>query len=225
METEFKIALADEGSFTRIREVLAQRGASEGSRCRQVNHFFDTPGKDLRAGHLALRLRDEEGKFLLTAKGETIRGSEDNALTTRPEVEAEIDEETASAVLQGGSSPLDVLEAALGEPRPTLIDRLNEAVGGQALVHLGCFENERLRPGAIHVELGGETVALEFELDRTRFPGGKVERELELELSDPAQGPAVEAWLRKVLAAAGIQWCTAASKAKRFFAALEADSD
>ncbi len=62
-----------------------------------------------------------------------------------------------------------------------------------------------------------------LELDRSEFPGGRVEHEVEVEVA-AADAPAVEAALREWLGRAGVPWRTAESKAQRLFEALEGEA-
>jgi len=219
MEIEFKIVLPDEASFTNILHALEERGGGSGSTRAQVNHFFDTEGLALRHGKLALRLREEDSRFRITAKGGA-KGRDGDALVTRPELESEVPAEVAREILRGTTSALDALIEALGGERPELLRRMQEAVSGHGLVYLGSFQNERTRPGRVTIDAGGTPLELQFELDRTTFPGERIERELELEIDELAHAPHVERWLRTLLDELGIPWETAPSKAQRFFAAL-----
>jgi len=219
MEIEFKIVLPDEASFKQVLRALEERGSGPGSTRAQVNHFFDTEGLALRHGKFALRLREEDSRFRITAKGGA-KSRAGDALVTRPEVESEVPADVAREVLRGTTSALDALVAARGGDRPELLTRMQEAIAERGLVHLGSFQNERTKPGRVTIDAGGTPIELQFELDRTTFPGERIERELELEIDDPAHAPHVERWLRTILEELGLPWKTAPSKAQRFFAAL-----
>ena len=60
------------------REHALARGARVQAPVLQVNHFFDTGGGDLRARDAIVRLRDEDGRWILAAKGsaEQVGGGE-----------------------------------------------------------------------------------------------------------------------------------------------------
>ena len=219
MEIEIKIVLPDEASFKQVLRALEERGSGPGSTRAQVNHFFDTEGLALRHGKFALRLREEDSRFRITAKGGA-KSRAGDALVTRPEVESEVPADVAREVLRGTTSALDALVAARGGDRPELLTRMQEAIAERGLVHLGSFQNERTKPGRVTIDAGGTPIELQFELDRTTFPGERIERELELEIDDPAHAPHVERWLRTILEELGLPWKTAPSKAQRFFAAL-----
>jgi len=227
MEIEFKIVLPDEGSSAALLRALERRGAAQGATRRQVNHYFDTNDRALRSAKLALRLREENASFAITAKGGS-RRSAGGVLTSRPEVESKVSTEVAKGVLAGHTSALRALQDALvdidGEAA-FLLQRVQETLGGRHLEYLGCFENERTRPGAVTITATGMQLELLFEIDCTRFPGDRIEREVELEIDDPDQAPAVEAWLHELFAEIGVPWVTAPSKAQRFFDALHTRSD
>jgi hypothetical protein len=111
---------------------------------------------------------------------------------------------------------LDALERALGRTSP-LLARMRAALAGAALARAGSFENQRVVVGPLLA--GGER--LELELDRTRFPGGREDCEVELELRASAVA-AGRALLAELLAEAGVEGRPATSKAARFFEALSA---
>ncbi len=212
-EIELKLAVPGEDAFRRLAERLAP-GTELPRAALQVNHFFDTRDAALRGAKLALRLREEEGRFVVTAKG-AARGADD-ALSDRAEEEVEIDSAAAAGVLMGEESPLDLLARALDPPAP-LVDALRGALEGRALLRVGAFENERRRLGPVAL---GPLRDVTLELDRTTFPGGAVEHEVELEIAadeaEAARAAVGELWRELEL-----EWRTAPSKAQRFFQALE----
>ena len=213
VEREFKLRIPD---AERFRALLARFEGVPRSRVRQVNHFFDTDARALRAARLALRLREEDGRFALALKGPQLSGS--GALAEREEVEREIEPRAAESVLVGERCPLATL-AALAPG--ALVREARARVGDPALRRLGSFENERLRLGPLAFPPGSAGPALVFELDETRFPDGSVEHELELELPAGADDAAIEQELRALFASLGLPFESAPSKAARFFGILE----
>jgi uncharacterized protein YjbK len=210
-ETEFKLALPDEQARQRL---LAALGCGPGVTFRQTNHFFDSPERSLRRHEIALRLRQAEGRHELALKGPR-RAAGSTALHERQELELVLTAEEAQAILGGTRSPLaPFLEL---DPRPELVRTARELAAGRPLLHLGSFENERTRLGPIAFA-GGPALAL--ELDRTAFPAGRVEHELEVELRAEDAG-LVEPELRALLREAKISWSPASSKAERFFRILD----
>lgn len=216
LEREFKIRLPR----AELRCALEERFAGwPAARVLQVNHFFDTPGGALRAARLALRLREEDGRFAVALKGPEHPGPA--GLAVRAELEREVDAATARAVLVGERSPLELLDA----PASVLLGEARARAAGAALVRVGGFENERLRLGPRPFPPGpggpGPGPELIVELDRTRFPDGSVEHELELELPEGADAAAVERDLRALCAELGVPFEAAPSKAARCFQILD----
>jgi len=216
-EVELKLKVDGEQALRAI--VQAARGKAE-PEVRQVNHFFDTADRRLHAGLFVLRLRDEAGRWFLTAKGPQ-QQSKSGALTSKDEVETEIGQEEAAAILAGKASALSMLErATISREAPALMSALKDSVGARALAEIGSFENRRTRVAA---KLPSGTGALEavLELDRTTFPGPVVQCEVEMEIHGETDPAVAEAALRALLKVAAVEGRPASSKAKRFFAALE----
>lgn len=214
MEREFKLELGDARAVARLRAAL---GPAPERSARQENHFFDTPAGDLRGARLALRLRDEEGRWFLTLKGPRQQAA--GALSARAEEELELEADAARALLARDGDPLAWFE---GRPDGAveLVRTARAALRGAALARLGSFTNERTRLGPL--ALGAGLPALVLELDRSRFPDGQEAFELEVELPADAQAPAVEGALRALFARLDLPWRAGENKAARFFRALDA---
>jgi len=214
-EVEYKLALPDDQALARLKRILVEAGAAVQAPLVQVNHFFDTAERDLRGHELALRLRSAGGRHELALKGPATT-SAGAALHERPEEELELDARAAAAILAGERSPLELLRECLGAS--ALNREAGDIVGGRTLRHIGAFENERTRLGPVVLAERGP--ALVLELDRTRFPGGRIELELEVEIraGDAAD---VAAALRDLLRRARVEWRPARSKAERFFRILD----
>ncbi len=204
-ESEIKIILGKEET-----ERLRARLGEPVQRLRQVNHYYETPENHLARARVSLRLREEtevgtpgragDGaapaaeapRFLLTVKEAGLRAG---ALMVRPELESELDGD-AWAALRGGSTHF----AELDLPP---IHRLREAVDGfpgLALAELGTVKNLRDVFG-----LEDESIAMEILLDRTAYPDGSQEFELECELpqADAGRGARV---LRGLFDELDIDW-------------------
>lgn len=216
-EIEFKLPLASEAELAALLAALPAGAPTPGPEREQLNHFFDTPRGELRRAGLALRLREEAGRFRLTAKGPPVADA--GALTERAEDEVTLDGGWAFEVLAGQRSPLDVLRTRLAAGTP-LLDALQRAAGKRPLARLGSFRNLRRELGPVDLpRAGAEPVRVTLELDRSEFPGGRVDHEVEVEVA-AADAPAVEAALREWLGRAGLPWRAAGSKAQRLFEAL-----
>ena len=211
-EVEFKLRVDGPAAF----EALARAaGARPSPAVVQTNHFFDTADRALGRGRHTLRLREEDGRFRLTAKGP---GERAGVLSSRAEEEAEITPAEAEAILHDKRSALDALETH-AEPRARgLLAAMRTLLAGAPLRHAGAFQNERatLR---VPLDVGDRVRPVTLELDRTTFPGNQVHHEVEVEIAD-ADAAAVERALRAFLERAGVAWRESSSKAGRFFDAL-----
>jgi len=209
LEREFKLRLPGAA-----HAAVARRFADwPAARVRQTNHFFDTAGGALRAARLALRLREEDGRFALALKGPELPAA--GGLAVRAEVERALGAAEARAVLAGERAALDLL----AEEGGALVAEARARVAGQPLLRIGGFENERLRLGPRPFPAGAAPVVL--ELDRTRFPDGTLEHELELELPEGADPAALADALQALCAELGIPFESAPSKAARCFRILD----
>ena len=220
-EIELKYALPDERALAALSRQLLGADEPPPAPVRQVNHFFDTPGLALRRAQLALRLREEGGRFLVTAKGPAEGDTQDGALTARAEEEVEIDGSEARAILAGETSALALLvERRAGAS--AFLKSIELALADEALQHVGSFENARTRIGrTFEARDRAGTVELLFELDRTSFPGERVDCEVEIEVRTRADAERARWVVEGLLEKAGVSWSAATSKAQRFFEALE----
>lgn len=161
IERELKYQL-DEARYERLKTCLGQLQATK----HQVNHYLDTTERDVSRAHGALRLRQEDERLMLTYKrGISQRGS----FFEIQELETEITQEQWNALASG--------QIPAGESEP--LDRLrHDFPHVRELVSLGQVRNLRL----CFPLPSGDTA----ELDRTEFPGGGVDYELEVETEDPA---------------------------------------
>lgn len=216
VEREFKLELQDEHAVERLRAAF---GGAPARVLEQTNHFFDTPTRALRAARLALRLRAEDGRWILTLKGPRSEGT--GALAGRAEEEFELDAGRARSVLEGRTCALVAFEQGpLGAC--ALVQAARALAGAETLVHLGAFTNRRTRLGPL--PLGALPPRVVLELDRTTFPDG-VAHELEAELPAGIVAEALEAELRALFARLALPWRPAGNKAARFFRALDSAMD
>jgi uncharacterized protein YjbK len=215
-ERELKYRIPDAAAFERI--VQAASPQSPPVPLVQRTHVFDTPDRRLFDAGYRLRLREEGGLWILTAKGPQADG--DEAAQHQPEVEAPVLAEAARAIVQGLDSPLIALALSptLREADRTWAQQMLGQFGALPLEHVGIFVNERMR---IPWRQSGAPFQAMLELDRTVFPGGKVDFELEVELPAQVQSGQVDAVIRRWLEDAGIAPQRSSGKIKRFFQALD----
>ena len=222
-ETEIKLGLPDESAWRWVRERIAPVRV-----VRQTNHYFDTADRALSAARIGVRLRVADGRLRLTVKG-AAEGAEDAVLTRRAELERDRPLDDLPTSLNHGL----VLDEDLAHWRRSMadttalnrfLDRLTGAISADPLRTIGAFDNERSIGSLRLVDATGE-ITIAVELDRTRFPGGRVDFELEVETSSEDGGrlertrAALEDWLERD---GGIQAFARESKLARFEATLEA---
>jgi CHAD domain-containing protein len=204
VEIEAKYAVADPAVFAELLELRALDGytlRSQGER-HVVDHYLDTPDRDVLRGGYACRLREdeEEGRWLLTVKG---LGKAAGAVHRREEHECEIPPNAPPAEWPDG-------------PAREIVARLAD---GQALAELFTLRQHRVRRA---VEQGERAVAV-LSLDTVEMDIGRrrtVSREIEIELT--ATGTTDD--LQAVGAALGPYKLRAQSKSKfaRALARLDA---
>jgi triphosphatase len=167
VETEIKYTVSDPTVFAALLELealgaYALRPQREG---HLIDHYVDTPNRDLLRGGYTCRLREgeAEGRWLLTVKE---LGNADGAMHQREEHEAEVPPNTA---------PAEWPES----PAREIVTRLSE---GQALAELFTLRQHRARRAVDHderaigmlsldtvgVEIGGhQTIIHEVEIELT----------------------------------------------------------
>jgi uncharacterized protein YjbK len=216
-ETELKRLLVGQRAVERLVDAL---GGAVAQRRLQTNYVFDTADLSLSRARHTLRLRVEPGAALLTAKGPTREVG--TSTGSRTEAEIAIEPDLAAEVLRGGVDPLRVLRTRLGEQGYERLWRdLDAIVGARPLELLGSFENERSVVRAILP--GGLPVSI--EIDRTRFPRGRTDEEVEIEVPDERAVRDAEEWLDQTLDRAGIASMPSSPKIARFHAALRGGSE
>lgn len=214
IEREFKAML--DGAAERER-ILALIGGSVHVLV-QRNMLFDTTTPRLGKAGLSLRLRNENGLWMLTAKGEPRerRGDVPKLLTHRGEAETAVRHAMAAHLVAGTADPLPLLRRA--EPAAMalqLSDAIEAAADGAPLSLVGEFRNERTLC-ATALPCGTEVAVA---LDRSEMPDGTVEHELELEIARGAVAPAA-AWLEALMRRAEVPLRPARSKRQRFDLAI-----
>ncbi|MGM0576761.1 MAG: CYTH domain-containing protein [Myxococcota bacterium] len=173
MEQELKLAL-DPADLPRLLEGLpAPERVVE-----QTNHYFvDPEGRAARA-RVMVRVREERDagsgelrRVVLTLKRRT---AVEGGVFRAEEREAELDPADWLAVREG--------ERDLADAEAPPLRWLRSETGVTALLRQGGFVNERRLV---------RHVGFDLEIDRTSFPGGVVEAEVEVETDRPAEARAV----------------------------------
>lgn len=228
VEVEFKLRVAHPEDLDAIaRAADAQLDAG----VRQVNHFFDTSDLRLRRAGVAVRLRVEGERRILTVKAKKRAPKsgfspqkaverEASALAVRIEEETDVDHVLAAQLLNGELPMLGVLvrwSARVDEETQhrlrTLLDRVSIALQGEPLTRYGQFSNVRRRG----VWQSGPH-RLILECDTATF-GDEVHHEIEVEVPDGASAETVEQAFYGLFMKAGVASMPSVGKASRFFAA------
>ena len=225
-EIELKYAVDDAAALCRVKTHLLERcrGVDRGA-ARQLNHFFDSADRRLRHAGVTLRLRDEDGRFFLTAKGPTAKEPRRKvaALAARAETEGEISTEQAALLRADPARVLPTI-ARLGPGGEALARAAKRALGEARLLHVGGFENRRERVDfSILVE--NQDLTLTAELDTSRFPRGVQAHEVEIELLGAHLAAPVDVAMRALFSDAKASIRPGTGKARRFFALLDGGGD
>jgi micrococcal nuclease len=224
-EIELKFAVDGEEAFDALIRHLDLPAREFHRTTVQVNHFFDTPTFALRDRRIALRLREEGGRHVLTLKGKEERHSDDGVAIERVEVEVRLAPEIALDVLQGSISPRDAFARRLAGEGTEALRLLDEALDGAELHYVGRFENVRTRVAPVPLEAGGQRHEFVFELDRTALTPERTDFEIEVELPTTEGIEEVRNTIVALLDDAGVAWRPAESKAQRFFALVRRQAD
>ncbi len=178
MEKELKLRITDAANLKYLLEALPRPIRIES----QVNHYFDTPGRDLRKHGVMVRLRESTAgnQLTLKRKAKIVSG-----YLTAEECE---ESTTLRARDLGPEGTLEVFRMTPGIARI-----LSGEYGLTEIKRLGLIRNER----RVIPMKEGFTV----ELDETIFPGGRIDHEIEVETENP--GAALEV-LERILDGCGI---------------------
>jgi uncharacterized protein YjbK len=168
VENEIKLDLQSEDNYRKLIDCFAEVESED----RLDNYFFDTDDRALSKSGWALRIRRERGGARITAKGAAQTNS--GGLTARPEIETPLPDDDLAALIETGLE-ISRLPAEIG-------GHLGEIIARKSLEVIATFTtwrtSARHRTGDLE---------LKFEIDRTVFPGGTTDYELEVELPDAAQ--------------------------------------
>lgn len=221
-EIEFKFGVDNKQAFNRLVKhlKLSESVLTEG--VTQVNHFFDSPALCLHKKHFVIRLREEREKHILTIKGEHALPQNGNSvLSNRVEEEVTLPRQAAENLLLGRISPLQAISDHFKARAAPILRMIDTACINHDLVHIGKFSNIRIKLPPVTLAVAAASEKLEFELDSSTFPDGRVEHEIEIEITEHNNAASIEAALLELFQQAGIEWHSATSKAARFFDAIE----
>jgi len=169
----------------------------------QVSHFFETPQDHLARKEIALRLREEsqpdesKTQHLLTVKEAGVRAG---ALMVRPEYESHLDRTLWSELISG--------QRKFGDVDLPPIQRLREVLGELDILDiedLGQISNTREV-----FDFADDGMTMELLLDRTEYPNGTIDIELESEMPQGVAGKGARL-LRNLFAEHDIAWRPAES--------------
>ena len=220
-EIEFKFGVSGTQAFYQLVEHLKLPASVLTEGVTQVNHFFDSPSLCLHKKHIAIRLREQKDKNLLTIKGEkTLQPRENSVLSNRVEEETAIPGQAAEDLLHGRIAPQQVIKDHFKSKSAPVLSMINTACDGQGLVQIGEFSNVRIHLPPVALPGANTGEKLVFELDSSTFPDGSIDHEVEVEIAEHTDAALVESALVDLFRQAGIKWHSAPSKAERFFACL-----
>ena len=184
LETEIKLRIDSFPDYLKLLGCLGPMDTEE----HQRSAFFDSEDQRLGQAGWALRVRIEGRRGLITLKG---MASDHGLAVTRREIEAEVPRAVASEVCDLRRDILS-LDA---EP----VEVVKRDFPGISLTRLVMFDNLRR---SRRMQLGDGVYTL--EVDKTQFPDGSVEYELEVEVTDPEEAERVEEHLRRMFGSLGI---------------------
>ena len=226
-ETELKLGLPDEAAWEWLRAQLGPGPVVE-----QENHFFDRADRAFRDRRIGIRQRSEGALRTLTVKADRSTDP-DGPITARIELEDPVDPQEFEQNLASGLALGPWIERwrARGTQDPAerhdlarLLDTLDALARGVLIERFSGFSNRRERLRLVARDASGP-VEIDFELDRTQYPGGHLGFEIEVEATAGQEASLVRAhralvqWLER---AGGIRTTTVDSKLARLDAILEA---
>jgi inorganic triphosphatase YgiF len=201
MEIELKLHLEGPAEA----EALASFLGAERERLQQENVYFDTLGAAMASLGMAVRLRRENERVLLTVKS---AGEERGEFMERGEWEVQLPRSRWTELARGGSALREEALAIVDEePRRSMEAAMHDGL----LVPVGSMQNHRRR-----FALDDSRATPLVELDRTVYPDGSVVFEVELEVDDLRGAAQARERLRAAFERAGIPWRpTSLSKRER----------
>lgn len=219
-EIELKYQLAHETDFRHLMSVLKKQAAGHVTVLEQKNTFFDTSALDLKKKGLSLRLRRQNGQYLLCAKQSSQKTKLNPNLSQRLEYEAELKASTARLVEQQLLSPLDAFLDLPASSTEDLItkEELSHSLtlaSSYPLQIIGSFKNKRT---AIPVKLSGNLLC--FELDHSIYPDGNHIFECEIEFCSADEASSLQPVVEHMIKEIGIRTQASIAKSARLYRIL-----
>jgi len=201
---EIKLDLVNEHNFDRLLDRLGEPAEIR----EQTNYFLDSDNWDLSQSGWALRLRSYGETVVMTAKG--VAAENIDGLTVRPEIEETISVDELKRFLSAGTLLRNLppkINAIFENIEPDL--RLTKKLSFTTIRHI--------------IEHRDGNIGFRFELDKTIYPDGGVDYELEVEIANRAMFPPVEEIIRRLLDELAIPWKL--QKESKFGRALKKNRD
>lgn len=190
MEAELKLNLKSKENFRKLAFFLKCAGKFS----LQKNYFFDTKDRLLRQHKLALRIREDNNCFYLTAKGPR---KESDTLHIREEHECLIQELEAKSIISNTSN----ISGLNYEPLSWLESELNKKLKELNFIVFVSFSNKRYKR---YYVINGKK--LFFELDETEFANGSRSYELEIEFNDEEEYKSYQESIKNIFKELNIEW-------------------
>lgn len=232
IETELKLGLPHENAWRWVRSRLGPGPVVE-----QQNHFFDAPDQTLRKRRIGVRLRLEVLESRRSLRTLTVKSNRDEnasqAITRRLELETTLDPEEFDRALREGLHLSKWLprwhriEPEMASDRHELARLLDALEAAGPLERYASFSNRRETLAFECIDRLGP-LQMDLELDRTEYPGGRIDFEVEVERTSERDGSmlrthrALTDWLATE---GGIRTFTAESKLARLNALLDESHD
>ncbi|MEM6732620.1 MAG: CYTH domain-containing protein [Myxococcota bacterium] len=189
-EVELKLVLDSLAEMERLREALGPRV----TRLEQSNFYFDTADDALARHRWALRCRNEDGRIILTLKGE---GHHEDGFAVRVELERPLSDAAWVGIVRGEFDLASEIASLLAESEHSL----PADVDLQTLETIGSISNVR----SVH-RLPGQGAPLMVDLDETEYPDFSLAYEVELEVPEDEDRKKAADRLRAVFEQAGVAW-------------------
>lgn len=219
-EIELKYCLSSKEDFVSLMHFLEHVRREKSHTYHQENSYFDSPNLILRREGISLRLRKQNGDFILSAKQSLPKKKSSKNLSVRLEYEGMIEKHIAALLCNNNLSPVDAfafLKTTNEDELATkkILYRRMKKAAHAGLQIIGSFKNTRI---SIPIVLAGEDIVLEF--DHSFYPKGIEIFEVEVEFSSIKQATALRPAMDALFRMAGIKTHRSSSKSSRLYKIL-----